>query len=792
MSKKGKLHFNRRSVLLTWCLSYLAVLLLPICMSVIVYMQSSRTLVDEIHQANDSLLKQLREQMDSQFQSMERLDFELTWNTKVREIIDFNKYRIFPQDYSYDLYHVTNDLNLYKSSYSMIDLFYVYMAARDTVILPNVYRDSAFAYQVMHQGASFSYKDWLTIVQQAKQKGFLPMARINESGSLVKTVAYVSTYPAQGGTSAGANVIMIDQSRILGAINNMELFSKGHVLILNEENQVLVSNSNEALPASFPFERLGGSSGLLMWENGGQRFEVFHIQSNVSKLKYVSMVPSDLYWEKAELVRSLTYMSILISLLGGALLTYIFLRKNYNPVRRLVDAVTRKSAAKREQGYNEFHFIQEAVDLTLSEMDDMLVQMKRQHHTLRSNFVTRLLKGKLDSDIPVNEAITTFHMQFESDHFAVILLYAEDSELFMERIQGKDADGKLRLLNFIVTNVVEELANVQHHGYVADMDDALACLISFSDRDLTDRTEALLQLAREAQAFLMSQYSIHLTVSISGVHSGLKGISEAYMEALYAMEYKLVMGKQEILLYEDIQQYNTRAETDPGYYYPLQVEQQLMNFVKIGDFEQAKKTLEEIIEQNFGRHSISVVVARCLMLDLVSTLIKTIGEIGDTQENFLIQNPKLIERLTACETLQAMQSQMTELLAEVCAYTSAKRQHNVQQTRQRALDELICEVTRYIEEHFKDPVINVSSIGHYFEMKPTYLSKLYKDHTGEGLLDALNGKRIAEAKRLIGERGLTVADVAESIGFNDVGTFIRTFKKLEGITPGKYKEMMEE
>ncbi|MNI90133.1 Arabinose operon regulatory protein [compost metagenome] len=83
-------------------------------------------------------------------------------------------------------------------------------------------------------------------------------------------------------------------------------------------------------------------------------------------------------------------------------------------------------------------------------------------------------------------------------------------------------------------------------------------------------------------------------------------------------------------------------------------------------------------------------------------------------------------------------------------------------------------------------------MGHHFEMKPTYLSKLFKDHTGEGLLDALNKRRIARAKELMADKRLTVGEVAESIGFNDVGTFIRIFKRIEGITPGKYKEATEE
>lgn len=62
---------------------------------------SSQTLENEIHQANNSLLKQINEMMDNYFQSMERLNFELTWNVKIQELLTSNKYSSFPNDYRY-------------------------------------------------------------------------------------------------------------------------------------------------------------------------------------------------------------------------------------------------------------------------------------------------------------------------------------------------------------------------------------------------------------------------------------------------------------------------------------------------------------------------------------------------------------------------------------------------------------------------------------------------------------------------------------------------------------------
>ncbi|CAG7652989.1 helix-turn-helix domain-containing protein [Paenibacillus allorhizosphaerae] len=783
---------HRRSIVLTWLFSYLAVLLLPVMISVIVYRESSTTLEGEIHQANLSLLKQVREVMDNYFLSMERLNFEMTWNLQMQELLNSNKYASSPNEYIYDRYKLTQDFNLYQSAYPTVDLFYTYLGGDNTVVLPGTVRSGPFAYQTLHADPSFPYGEWSSLVDRKDFRGFVPMVRIDENLKIRKTVAYVSPYNTDKDGTLATNVVMIDQARILGAIQNVELFNKGHVLILNRNNETLVSNANETIPSDFPFDQLGDESKFFYYKKDGEKYEIHSIRSERVGLTYISMIPSSLYWEKAQHVRNLTYVSVLISLSGGSLLTYVFLRRNYNPVRRLVQTFSGKSNVSYGKEHNEFQFLEQAIGSTLSEMDKIMDRMKSQQHILRSNFIARLLKGRIDSQIPVDESLITFNMKPISSDFAVIMLYVEASAPFHERLDGMETGDKQKLLQFIVSNVVEELAGRRHRGYTAEVDHTLACLINVSEQDEGSRMDDLMQIAKEAQAFLNTHYHLHLTLSISSIHSGIDNIAKAYLEALDAMEYKLVMGSNEILSYEQI--YKTGADdSEPAaYYYPLQVEQQLINYVKIGDFERSKETLSGIIERNLNRPVVSIAIARCLMLDLVSTMMKTVSEIGDGQEHFLLQNTKRIERLSTCETLQDMQMQMTGLLQKVCDYTSAKRQQNIQQSRQHALSELAERITAFIHEHYRDPNLNITMIGHHFEMKPTYMSRLFKDHTGEGLLDFINKVRIEKAKQLIADSKKNITDASSLAGFNDVNAFIRTFKKYEGITPGKYKELLEE
>lgn len=73
-------------------------------------------------------------------------------------------------------------------------------------------------------------------------------------------------------------------------------------------------------------------------------------------------------------------------------------------------------------------------------------------------------------------------------------------------------------------------------------------------------------------------------------------------------------------------------------------------------------------------------------------------------------------------------------------------------------------------------------------MNAKYLSSFFKEQTGENLSDYINRVRLSKAKLLLKGSNMTVNEAALKTGYNNCNTFIRVFKKYEGITPGKYKE----
>ncbi|WP_419886360.1 helix-turn-helix domain-containing protein [Paenibacillus sp. B-A-8] len=91
---------------------------------------------------------------------------------------------------------------------------------------------------------------------------------------------------------------------------------------------------------------------------------------------------------------------------------------------------------------------------------------------------------------------------------------------------------------------------------------------------------------------------------------------------------------------------------------------------------------------------------------------------------------------------------------------------------------------RYIDNHLH---LNLSleQIAGELNIDKYYLSHLFKQQTGGTIYRYVLLKKIALSKQLL-SAGNSVSDTCYLSGFNDYANFIRTFKNITGIPPGKY------
>ena len=100
----------------------------------------------------------------------------------------------------------------------------------------------------------------------------------------------------------------------------------------------------------------------------------------------------------------------------------------------------------------------------------------------------------------------------------------------------------------------------------------------------------------------------------------------------------------------------------------------------------------------------------------------------------------------------------------------------------------ICDVIVYIEENL-DTKLSLEKVAQKAFFSPYHFHRLFKVVTNETLQNFINRKRIEKAASyLLHQKEKTVTEVSELVGFLNLSSVSKSFKKFYGISPSKFKE----
>ena len=87
--------------------------------------------------------------------------------------------------------------------------------------------------------------------------------------------------------------------------------------------------------------------------------------------------------------------------------------------------------------------------------------------------------------------------------------------------------------------------------------------------------------------------------------------------------------------------------------------------------------------------------------------------------------------------------------------------------------------------------LTVSSLAERANQNTDYFSRNFQHIVGDRPLDYIQSKRIEKAQYLIVTTQLTYSEIAQVTGFENVSYFSKTFKRLTGMSPRKYRNQSE-
>ena len=128
------------------------------------------------------------------------------------------------------------------------------------------------------------------------------------------------------------------------------------------------------------------------------------------------------------------------------------------------------------------------------------------------------------------------------------------------------------------------------------------------------------------------------------------------------------------------------------------------------------------------------------------------------------------------EYLQKLLTLLMEETYRPVQESSSAKQENIQKVRD------------YLDAHYEER-ITLEGLAKQFYINKFYLTKLFKQTYGVTVNSYLMQIRITRAKQLLRFTDLSIELIGEKCGISDPNYFSRAFKKMEGLTPGRYRRM---
>jgi two-component system response regulator YesN len=101
---------------------------------------------------------------------------------------------------------------------------------------------------------------------------------------------------------------------------------------------------------------------------------------------------------------------------------------------------------------------------------------------------------------------------------------------------------------------------------------------------------------------------------------------------------------------------------------------------------------------------------------------------------------------------------------------------------------LVTRLDRFVMDHATDPDFRLGDVCVRVRISSRYVSKLFKNHYGETFRTRLVTYRIRRAKQLMEQTDEPLYLIAERSGFKDYRTLTAALKRVEGITPRRYRQ----
>lgn len=102
---------------------------------------------------------------------------------------------------------------------------------------------------------------------------------------------------------------------------------------------------------------------------------------------------------------------------------------------------------------------------------------------------------------------------------------------------------------------------------------------------------------------------------------------------------------------------------------------------------------------------------------------------------------------------------------------------------------IVHEITNLIDRSFSMQ-LTIEDIAKKVYLSPNYVRTLFKEKTGETILEYLTRMRIQHAAELLKDKSKKIHEISAAVGYENVSYFCSVFQKFKGTTPNEYRKKL--
>ncbi|CAG7640731.1 HTH-type transcriptional activator RhaS [Paenibacillus solanacearum] len=736
-------------------ISYLVAILLPtVIISSYNFYSFSAELKESYRRAQKESLQYMSKQMEVLIDSIHALSLQLSLSSDINTMITE------PELNLYEANQVNKHLRNQMTTSDMFHSMYLYMKVSDSVLTTN---------EGLYKRADFYDKallDRLTDSDGRLSGNKLRVLQDSSGVSPAQVFTFTRGVPPLNSYPLGQLVINVKKEAMIQSLY-AEQPAGGHLMILDSGGRVIYHNLDESSVSGVDGSGLASQEyrEQSTAEIGGKTFFAYGM-----KLDGIdwTLVRFDPYGASAQKLGSklVGIVSIdLAILIAGLLVSYLLSSHMYEPWRKVIAGLSGYFKLPSKHPSNESVWITEAIASLIDENTAFQETIKRNEPVIKDRFIYDILNRNYSQSLNLAEKLKDMGAAFELPGYLVMIASFDPQECADEVMY----DHKLLMFSYIKSQFEQQFRVA---GTVLEQSD-LGFILNVEEREFTESLKSRLgECCREVHAWVQQELKMTLQFTFGNLFGSISEVHESYEQARTVFTYKPVIHKQDIAFYADLKR-------DARFEYPMPVQKQLLHSIASRQREAAVACIADLFEHYIYSGKYPLESLHEMIILLTSAAKNKLLEEGLEME--AVQDPIGVSQIFACSNNDQLREMMLRYIHRLFDALEA-RQDN------KSNHHYIAKAMEYIERNYMR-TISISDIAEHLGLSSSYLSRFFKAETGKSPLEHLTEYRIAKSKELLLSNDYTLQQISERIGYPDVNSFIRYFKKYEGVTPGKYRSM---